>query len=244
MVSYPKFKKTLILSLTLFKRVIIVFLITTILSVLSMRWVSPPTTSFMLQHNFSTWLNDKKNFKIRYQWVDLNKISIHAPIAVVAAEDQKFPVHWGFDRESIEEAWIERANGIRVRGASTISMQTARTVFLWPSRSLGRKITEAYFTLLIEALWSKERIMEVYLNTVDWGPHVLGIEAASRNYYKRSSASLTRSQSALLAAVLPNPHKWSPVKPNAYVLQRKAKILRDMMKISLPWKTQGRGSIR
>ena len=110
MVSFQNTNKYLTVTLILFKWVIIVFLVITILSVLSMRWVSPPTTSFMLQHNLSAWLKDKKNFKIRYQWVDLNKISIHAPIAVVAAEDQKFPVHWGFDRESIEEAWVERAN--------------------------------------------------------------------------------------------------------------------------------------
>jgi monofunctional biosynthetic peptidoglycan transglycosylase len=178
------------------------------------------------------------------EWRELDGMASHIIRAVLAGEDQRFFTHHGFDFIEMNRAVKDLLSDGKVRGASTISMQTARTVFLWPSRSLGRKITEAYFTLLIEALWSKERIMEVYLNTVDWGPHVMGIEAASRNYYKRSSASLTRSQSALLAAVLPNPHKWSPVKPNAYVLQRKAKIQKDMMKISLPWKTQGFRSIR
>ena len=129
MVSYPNFKNLLRSSLVVLKRVLIVFLVITIFPVLSLRWISPPTTSFMLQQKFNAWWNDKKNFKIRYQWVKLSEISPHAPIAVIAAEDQKFPDHWGFDRESIEEAWIERVNGIRARGASSISQQVAKNLF-------------------------------------------------------------------------------------------------------------------
>ena len=219
-------------------------ILATVVMVAGLRFVNPPFTG----HLGIQWIRARVQGEF-YQWPMgewrvLEVMSSHIIRAVLAGEDQRFFTHHGFDFIEMNRAVKDLFSDGKVRGASTISMQTARTVFLWPSRSLGRKITEAYFTLLIEALWSKERIMEVYLNTVDWGPHVMGIEAASRNYYKRSSASLTRSQSALLAAVLPNPHKWSPVKPNAYVLQRKAKILRDMMKISLPWKTQGRGSIR
>jgi len=119
------------------------------------------------------------------------------------------------------------------RGASTISMQAARTVFLWSDRSWLRKMAEAYYTLLIEIFWSKERILEVYLNTVDWGQGIMGAEAASRNYFHRSSSHLTVSQAALLAAVLPNPRKWSPVNPNGFVEERKERIIRDMPKMPL-----------
>jgi len=205
-----------------------VFLVITILSVLSLRWISPPTTSFMLQSNFNTWLNDKKNFKIRYRWVDLNKISLHAPIAVVAAEDQKFPVHWGFDRESIEEAWIERANGIRVRGASTISQQVAKNLFLWPGRSLLRKGVEAYFTALIELLWPKRRIIEVYLNIAEFGNGVFGIATAGKSFFKKPPIRLTRWECALLAAVLPNPKRFRAAMPSIYVLRRTAWIYKEM----------------
>jgi len=228
MVSYRKFNNFLRSSLTVIKRVLIVFLVITILSVLSLRWISPPTTSFMLQHNFNVWLNDKKNFKIRYRWVDLNKISLHAPIAVVAAEDQKFPVHWGFDRESIEEAWIERANGIRVRGASTISQQVAKNLFLWPGRSFLRKGVEAYFTALIELLWPKRRIIEVYLNIAEFGNGVFGIAAAGKTFFKKPPIRLTRWECALLAAVLPNPKRFSAARPSIYVLRRTAWIHKEM----------------
>ncbi len=215
-------------SLTVIKRVLIVFLLITILSVLSLRWISPPTTSFMLQRNFNAWLNDKKNFKIHYRWVDLNKISLHAPIAVVAAEDQKFPVHWGFDRESIEEAWIERANGIRVRGASTISQQVAKNLFLWPGRNLLRKGVEAYFTALIELLWPKRRIIEVYLNIAEFGKGVFGIAAAGKTFFKKPPIRLTRWECALLAAVLPNPKRFRAARPSSYVLRRTAWIHKEM----------------
>ena len=228
MVFYPNLKNNLKSLLIILKWVLIVFLAITILSVLSLRWISPPTTSFMLQHNFSAWLKDKKNFKIQYRWIDLNKISIHAPIAVVAAEDQKFPVHWGFDRESIEEAWVERANGIRVRGASTISQQVAKNLFLWPGRSFVRKGVEAYFTVLIELLWPKSRIIEVYLNIAEFGNGVFGITAAGKTFFKKPPIRLTRWECALLAAVLPNPKRFRANKPSNYVLRRTEWIYKEM----------------
>ena len=228
MVSYPNFKKYLIFVLIVLKRALIVFLVITIFSVLALRWVSPPTTSFMLQHNFSAWLNDKKSFKISYRWVELNKISLHAPIAVVAAEDQKFPVHWGFDRESIEEAWVERANGIRVRGASTISQQVAKNLFLWPGRSFLRKGVEVYFTALIELFWPKRRIVEVYLNVAEFGNGVFGIAAAGKTFFKKPPIRLTRWECALLAAVLPNPKRFRAAKPSNYVLRRTEWIYKEM----------------
>jgi len=205
-----------------------VFLVITILPVLSLRWISPSTTSFMVQQKFNAWWNDKKDFKIRYRWVDLNKISSHAPIAVVAAEDQKFPMHWGFDRESIEEAWIERANGIRVRGASTISQQVAKNLFLWPGRSLLRKGVEAYFTALIEVLWPKRRIIEVYLNIAEFGNGVFGIAAAGKTFFKKPPIRLTRWECALLAAVLPSPKRFHAARPSSYVLSRTASIHKEM----------------
>ena len=228
MVSYPNFKKYLIYILIVLKRALIVFLLITILSVLSLRWISPPTTSFMLQHHFSAWLNDKKGFKMSYRFVELNKISLHAPIAVVAAEDQKFPVHWGFDLESIEEAWVERANGIRVRGASTISQQVAKNLFLWPGRSFLRKGVEAYFTVLIELLWPKRRIIEVYLNVAEFGNGVFGITAAGKTFFKKPPLRLTRWECALLAAVLPNPKRFRVNKPSSYVLRRTEWIYKEM----------------
>jgi len=205
-----------------------VFLVITILPVLSLRWISPSTTSFMVQQKFNAWWNDKKDFKIRYRWVDLNKISSHAPIAVVAAEDQKLAMHGGFDRESIEEAWIERANGIRVRGASTISQQVAKNLFLWPGRSLLRKGVEAYFTALIEVLWPKRRIIEVYLNIAEFGNGVFGIAAAGKTFFKKPPIRLTRWECALLAAVLPSPKRFHAARPSSYVLSRTASIHKEM----------------
>jgi monofunctional biosynthetic peptidoglycan transglycosylase len=119
------------------------------------------------------------------------------------------------------------------RGASTISMQSARTVFLWPGRTLFRKILEAYYTVLIEIFWGKERILEIYLNTVDWGTDILGVEAASKRYFHRSASRISSSQAALLAAILPNPHKWSPIHPNSVVMTRKKRILKDMKRMPL-----------
>ncbi len=120
-----------------------------------------------------------------------------------------------------------------IRGASTITMQTARTVFLWPERSWLRKAVEAYYTLLIELMWSKERILEIYLNTVDWGEEIMGAEAASQGYFLVPASRITRSQAALLAAILPSPHKWSPTRPNAQVLRRQERILKDMENMPL-----------
>ena len=158
----------------------------------------------------------------------MDKMSLHAPIAVVAAEDQKFPEHWGFDRESIEEAWVERTNGIRVRGASTISQQVAKNLFLWPGRSFLRKGVEAYFTVLIELLWPKRRIIEVYLNIAEFGRGVFGISAAGSIFFKKPPIRLTRWECALLAAVLPNPKRFHAARPSSYVLRRSEWIHKEM----------------
>jgi monofunctional biosynthetic peptidoglycan transglycosylase len=154
--------------------------------------------------------------------------------AVLAAEDQRFLTHHGFDFVEMRKALSDILSERRTRGASTISMQVARTVFLWPERSLSRKVAEAYYTMLIEMLWSKRRILEMYLNTVDWGTGIIGVEAAARGYFQTSAHRITPSQGALLAAILPSPHRWSPTRPSRYIRERKRRIMKDMEKISLP----------
>ena len=167
------------------------------------------------------------------EWRPLNEIAPHIRRAVLAGEDQRFLSHNGFDFTEINEAMRDMVSKKGFRGASTISMQTARTVFLWPARSLWRKILEAYYTVLLEIFWTKERILEIYLNTVDWGKGIMGVEAASRTYFHISSAHVSRSQAALLVAILPSPHRWSPSNPSSYVLKRQRRIIRDIKKMPL-----------
>lgn len=210
------------------KITIIAFLLLTILPVLILRWVDPPTTSFMLQHTIKARWDKRHGSRIRYRWVDWNKISPQSPLAVVAAEDQKFPFHWGFDRESIKEAWQERRQGVRFRGASTITQQVAKNLFLWPGQSFIRKGVEAYFTVLIELLWSKQRILEVYLNVAQFGDGVYGIGAASNLFFGKSPRRLRRSECALLATALPNPLRFSLNRPSDYMRRHAAWILSEM----------------
>jgi len=161
----------------------------------------------------------------------LNEISPHLRKAVLAAEDQRFNFHNGFDFVEINQAIRDILEEGRVRGASTITMQVARTVFLWPERSWSRKLAEAYYTVLIELCWSKRRILEVYLNTVDWGIGIMGAEAASRKYFHTDAGSITALQAALLASILPSPHRWSPTKPTKQVWERQRRIMKDMGKM-------------
>jgi monofunctional biosynthetic peptidoglycan transglycosylase len=164
------------------------------------------------------------------KWKDLDEISPALPTAVVASEDQLFLEHWGFDFKSIEKAYENNQKKKRktVRGASTISQQVAKNVFLWPGRSWVRKGLEVYFTVLIEILWDKKRIIEVYLNVIETGDGIYGAEAAARKYFKRSANKLSRNQCALIAAILPNPLKYSATKPSAYIKKRQQWILRNM----------------
>ena len=182
------------------------------------------------------WIRHKEPTRL-YQpqayWRPLKEISPHLKKAVLAGEDQRFLSHYGFDFTELNQAIKEMALNKSARGASTLTMQVARTVFLWPKRSWLRKAAEAYYTVLIEIFWSKERILEVYLNTVDWGSGLMGAEAASRKYFHRSSASISSHQAARLAAILPNPDKWSPTRPSAWVLIRQKRILKDMKRMPL-----------
>jgi monofunctional biosynthetic peptidoglycan transglycosylase len=166
-----------------------------------------------------------------YDWLAFEQIAMGLPIAVIAAEDQKFPTHWGFDLESIRDAIDERRDGGRLRGASTISQQVAKNIFLWPGQSLLRKGIEAYFTLLIEATWSKRRILEVYVNVAEFGPGVYGAAAASRRFFGKTADRLTDADAALLAAVLPNPKRFDAREPSAYVRERQRWILGQMRRL-------------
>lgn len=192
--------------------------------VLALRWVPPPTTAFMVQRRVQAWSEGNRGFRLEHRWVDWRSIAPTAPLAAVASEDQRFPHHWGFDLGAVEQALREHGRGKRLRGASTISQQTAKNLFLWPGRSLVRKGLEVYWTGLLELLWPKRRILEVYLNVARFGDGVFGVEAASRAFFGKPAARLTLEEASVLAAVLPNPVRLRADRPSAYVLERAAWI--------------------
>ena len=220
--------------LRILKRLVVIGLAATVLPVVVLRWMPPPTTAFMLQKTVQARWNGSKDYTTRYRWTDWRTVSPHASQAVIAAEDQKFPVHWGFDPHSIVEAWEERQKGERIRGASTITQQVAKNLFLWPGKSFVRKGIEAYFTVLIETIWPKRRILEVYLNIAEFGRGVFGIAAASEAFYKKTPDRLTRTQSALLAAALPNPRQLRIDRPSPYMRARAGWILNQMNQLNPP----------
>ncbi len=203
------------------------FVAASLLVVLLFRWVPVPVTSFMLHDRFDS-LAAEEGWAFSHDWVPWEEISPQVALAVVAAEDQKFPVHGGFDLEAIDKALDDAERGRRMRGASTISQQVAKNLFLWPGRSWFRKGLEAWFTVLIEVLWPKQRILEVYLNSAEFGRGVWGIEAASQRFFGRPAKRLNPHQAALLAAVLPSPKRFRVDRPSAYVLRRQAWILGQM----------------
>jgi monofunctional glycosyltransferase len=198
------------------------------LAVLILRWINPPFSAFMAQAQISAWTRRDANYVFRCRWVDLDRISPNLPLAVVASEDQKFPEHWGFDVEAIEKAYALNQHSHKVRGASTISQQVAKNLFLWSGRSYFRKALEAYFTLLIESEWPKRRILEIYLNIAEFGYGTYGAEAAAQRFFHKSASRLTRADAAALAAVLPNPEHYSVAAPSNYVQQRRDWILSQM----------------
>lgn len=204
-----------------------------VLLVVMLRWVNPPTTAFVVQHSLAAWGNEELAAPTR-QWVSWQEISPHVRLAVVAAEDQRFPVHRGFDFDSISSAIADYRGGGRLRGASTISQQVAKNLFLWPNRSFLRKGVEAWFTLLIEQFWPKQRILEVYLNVARFGPEVYGVEAASQRYFNKPAANLYPAEAALLAAVLPNPVRFRVDAPSDHVRSRQAWIQRQMNQLGGP----------
>lgn len=190
------------------------------LLVLVLRFVPPPTSAVMLERFANQRWQGHSQFRIRQHWVPWRAISPWAPLAVMAGEDQKFPFHHGFDLESIQQAIDEADAGARLRGASTISQQTAKNLFLWNGRSFVRKGLEAYFTVMLELTWPKQRILEVYLNIAEFGDGIYGIDAASRTFFHVAPARLDAAQAARLAAVLPSPRRLHADAPSAYVLRR------------------------
>jgi monofunctional biosynthetic peptidoglycan transglycosylase len=197
-----------------------------ILAVAALRWLPVPMTAFMIGERLAAQAGP--SLDQRHQWVPWERISRHAAVAVIAAEDQKFLVHGGFDFEQIEKAVADAGRGRRLRGASTISQQTAKNLFLWPGQSWVRKGLEAWFTVWIEFLWPKRRILEVYLNSVQFGRGIWGVEAASRAYFGKDASRLARHEAALLAAVLPSPTRYRVVNSGPYVRERQAWILWQM----------------
>ena len=205
------------------------FFASTILSVVALRFIPVVVTPLMLIRCYQQVKAGEK-LKLSHDWEPLTNISHHLPIAVMASEDANFLQHHGFDYKAIEKA-VERNRKHpekRKLGASTISQQTAKNVFLWPGRSWIRKGFEVYFTTLIELMWPKERIMEVYLNSIEMGDGIYGAEAVADAHFNTTAKNLTKAQCALIAATLPNPRKFSSKNPSAYMLKRQKRILREM----------------
>jgi monofunctional biosynthetic peptidoglycan transglycosylase len=208
------------------------WLVLTLGAVLLLRWVDPPTTAFMLRDRSIAWWQEDKAYRFQHEWVDWKAISSQAKLAVIASEDQKFAAHYGFDLESISAALADRRKGGRTRGASTLSQQVAKNLFLWPGQSWVRKGLEAWFTLLIETCWTKQRILEVYLNVAEFGKGVYGVGAASTAFFHKPAARLSAADAALLAAVLPSPKRFRVTAASAYVRKRQQWILGQMRAIT------------
>ncbi|TLZ26959.1 MAG: monofunctional biosynthetic peptidoglycan transglycosylase [Gammaproteobacteria bacterium] len=214
--------------------VLLAWLLLTATPVLLLRWLRPLTSALMLEAAAQAWAAQDHGYRTDFEWVSLEQISPHAAIAVIASEDQLFPFHAGFDFDSIRDAVRESERGRRLRGASTISQQVAKNLFLWSRHSLVRKGLEAYFTVLIEALWPKERILEMYLNVAQFGNGVYGVQAAAERFWHKPARRLTSADAALLAAVLPNPLRLHADRPSRYVLSRRDWILDQMRMLGGP----------
>jgi monofunctional glycosyltransferase len=208
-------------------KLILGFVCLSILSVILFRWVLVPATPLMLIRCAEQKMDGKK-MHLEHNWVPIEEISPKLQLAVVCSEDQNYLKHFGFDWGAIEKAMKESEEGKRQRGASTITQQTAKNVFLWPGRSYIRKAFEVWFTLLIEVFWSKERIMEVYLNSIEMGDGVYGAEAASQHWFKKKASKLTKDEAAAIASVLPNPLKYRANPPSTYIAKRKEWIKQQM----------------
>ncbi|NCC28184.1 MAG: monofunctional biosynthetic peptidoglycan transglycosylase [Gammaproteobacteria bacterium] len=195
-----------------------------ILLVLTLRWLDPPASAFMLRHAYNLWRLDQSPPYYHQTWVPWDRISLPTRLAAIAGEDQRFPTHRGFDLIEIRLAWADYKNGGRLRGASTITQQAAKNLFLWPGSDWPRKLLEAWFTLLMEILWPKERILEVYLNIVQFSPNTYGIGAASLRYFDRPASELTMREASLLIGVLPAPGHYRLEVPSERLERRAAWI--------------------
>lgn len=216
---------------TLIGRILLWFVLVSIVWVLAYRFINPPITLLMIMRNIER-KSDGKTFKTEKNWVNFKEMSDNMKRAAIAGEDQKFIHHWGFDVTAISRAYkANKADSTKMKGGSTISQQTAKNVFLWPGRSWIRKGFEAYFTVLIEVLWSKERILEVYLNVIEMGDGIYGAEAAAQSYYGKSCRDLTRSEAAMIAACFPNPIRWTPLHPTRFIRHRHYLIMQNIRRM-------------
>ncbi|TAN24870.1 MAG: monofunctional biosynthetic peptidoglycan transglycosylase [Castellaniella sp.] len=213
------------------------------LVVLVLRFVPPWTSAVMLERQLGAWIHGEHDFRLRQHWVPWSQVSGWVPLAMVAGEDQKFPYHHGFDLHSIQDALDAADDGGRLRGASTISQQTAKNLFLWNGRSFVRKGLEAYFTVLIELSWPKQRILEVYMNIAELGDGVYGVGAASEAYFHVAPAQLGPAQAARLAAVLPSPRRLHADRPSAYLQRRAGWIQQQMVRLGGPGYVEGRAPL-
>ena len=211
-------------------RLILGFVVISILSVILFRWVPVPVTPLMVIRCVEQKMDGKK-MRLSHDWVPFKEITPKLQLAVVCSEDQNYLKHFGFDWGAIQKAMKQNEEGKHIRGASTITQQTAKNVFLWPGRSYIRKGFEVWFTLLIEIFWSKERIMEVYLNSIEMGDGVYGAQAATQHWYRKDASSLTPIQAAGIAAILPNPRKYKATSSSSYINNRKTKIMRVMRQV-------------
>ena len=234
MAPLPQRGRVAVRLLKWFLVVLLAWLLLTATPVLLLRWLRPLTSALMLEAAAQAWAAQDHGYRTDFEWVSLEQISPHAAIAVIASEDQLFPFHAGFDFDSIRDAVRESERGRRLRGASTISQQVAKNLFLWSRHSLVRKGLEAYFTVLIEALWPKERILEMYLNVAQFGNGVYGVQAAAERFWHKPARRLTSADAALLAAVLPNPLRLHADRPSRYVLSRRDWILDQMRMLGGP----------
>lgn len=208
-------------------RGVLAFALLSVALVLLFRFVPPPGSMVMVERKIQSWIHSEP-IRLQREWRGWDSLSVNAKLAVIAAEDQRFPHHGGFDLVELRRALQVSRDGGQLRGASTLSQQTAKNVFLWSGRSWVRKGLEVWFTLLIEALWSKQRILEVYLNVAEWDSGIFGLEAAAQHYFGASSSALTERQASLLAAILPSPRTRSAAQPSAQVEQRSQWIRQQM----------------
>lgn len=210
----------------LMTKLIILFLVISTLQVIIYKWIDPGISAVIIQRKIESIFSGKKI--INYRWYNFDQISKNFAIAVIASEDQNFPFHLGFDFEQINQAIKEQKIRGRLRGASTISQQTAKNLFLWEGKSFIRKVFEAYYTILIESIWSKRRILEVYMNIAETGNNIFGIGVASKKYFTKHPLKITSEECALIAAILPNPKRFSVTIPSNYILKRQQWILEQM----------------
>src|ERR1700744_6531260 len=218
------------LVLRILKLAFILFFGLSIFWVIVYRFINPPVTLLMIERGFER-KHDGKDWKIDKQWVDFDDIADPMKRAAVAAEDQRFLDHFGFDFKAMERAIDKNSKSHKLIGGSTISQQTAKNVFLWPGRSYVRKAFEAWFTLLIEIFWSKKRTMEIYLNEIEMGDGIYGVQAPSQAYYHKDAFDLTKHEAAAIASIFPSPLRWSATNPSDYLRHRQYLILKNMRRL-------------